>query len=513
MDEHRLIDPTTISIRSFSPPFSAFDWVDQNYDQNNFAIRRIFSLGRSLSAQTLLIEEIPSAGLVSEENTEISLYVPDHRMAALVRISFWKSRFKVPDAALCHESDCVGYAILKHDIAPSRNYDGWHVFEAVFTKYPHPHNCVADQTTYRLKLGGIPIVLKGVLYAQQNELNKACCQVALRSVISKITGSDVSYSKINNFARRISSGAFDPAKGLQTNQIRAVLEGFGIRYRDFDYSQHPYQERKNNPYQKYIYAGIESGSGALLGFSLKGPAIHDDQCHIIPFYGHTFNQDTWAPEADISYFRVGERLRYLSSVNWTSSFLGHDDNFGPNFCVPRLYISAKQVQYAVELLKPGIVYGGAQAEALCLQFLYSVLNQRRGRNIWLERLAFYAQPGIQRVVLRAIAVTRENYIQHLATERDWTGHLERRDITDILAKQLPSMLWVVEISIPQLFPANERKLGEIVLNGGTGILANQSNRSHFLLARLPSLLFFSRGNNDFLTIPSNLTSHVSVLRF
>jgi hypothetical protein len=308
MDEHRLVGSDSINVMSFRPPFSSFEWVDNHYDQDNFAIRRLFSLGRSLSTQTLLVEQISPVGAISEENTEISRYIPDYTMPDLIRVSFWKSKFKVPEVSVCHDQDCNGYAILKHDKAASKNFDSWHVFEAVFKKYPHPHNCVANQVDYKVNLGGVQIVIKGVLYAQQNGLNKSCAQVALRSVISKIIGKDVSYTEINGIAEGVASGEFDPARGLQTFQIRAVLEGFGIQYRDFDYSQHDYRERSRNPYQRYIYAGVESGSGALLGFSLKGPAIHDDQCHIIPFYGHTFNQDTWAPEADLSYFRVGENM-------------------------------------------------------------------------------------------------------------------------------------------------------------------------------------------------------------
>jgi hypothetical protein len=218
----------------------------------------------------------------------------------------------------------------------------------------------------------------------------------------------------------------------------------------------------------------------------------------------------------MAYFRVGERLGYIPSENWTSSFLGHDDNFGPNLCVPRLYIHPKQVEYVVELLKPGIAFGGAQAEALSLQFLYSVLNQiDTSGNIWLHRLACDADPNIQRIVLRAIAIDRNKYIKHLSNEKDWKQHSEARQIINILGRLLPQALWIVEISVPQLFPANERKLGEIILNGEIEIRSGQSKLSHFLLARLPGrylFLDYRRGRMDFLQVPSNLTSHLQVIR-
>jgi len=373
---------------------------------------------------------------------------------------------------------------------------------------------------YAVALGRERISVEGLLYAQQNGLNKACAQVALRSLISRINGSDVSYRQINNLARQESTQSFNPGKGLTLLQIRAVLAGFGILFRDLDYNLYSDKERKDYPYQKYVYSGIESGTGALLGFHFTGPAIQDPQRHIIPFYGHTFNKDTWAPEAETSYFRVGEKLGYVSSLNWTSSFLGHDDNFGPNFCVPRLYIQPKEVDYVVELLKPGIKFGGAQAEAMALQFLYSVLNQiidqiDLSENVWLKRLVHYAHPDIQRIVLRAIAIDRDAYIQHLSNEKDWSQHSEHRQVINVLSKLLPKALWIVEVSIPQLFPANERKLGDIVLNGGIELSASQKKRSHFLFVRLPGLYLFDiseKSRQQFLTVPSNLTSHLPVMK-
>lgn len=521
MDEHRLTEANKITVIPLDPPFSSFRHVELHYSAENDAIRRLFSLARSHDARVLLTEEIDPAGMITEENDEIRHYVADYEMKGLERISFWRSASTVLDNGVYLEEDCIGYAIVKRDTALSRNCDEWHVYEAVFEKYPDPHNCVPNSMRYTVMLGGQKISVGGLLYAQQNGLNKACAQVALRSLISRINGSDISYGQINDLAQAQSANGFDPGEGLGPPQIRAVLAGFGIQFRDFDYNLYGDNERLDHPYQKYIYSGIESGTGALLGFHFTGPAIHAPRRHIIPFYGHTFNKDTWAPDADIFYFHVGERLGYVPSLNWTSSFLGHDDNFGPNYCVPRLYIHPKEVDYVVELLKPGIKFGGAQAEAMALQFLYSVLNQiidqiDLSENIWLERLIHYAEPDIQRIVLRALAVDRNRYIQHLSNEEDWNQNSEHQPVIDALSRLLPEELWVVEVSIPQLFPANERKLGEIILNGGIELVVDQITRSHFLLVRLPGNYFFRSSDGspteEFLVVGSNLTSHLPVIK-
>jgi len=518
--DHRLIRATQVTVASIDPPFSSFAHIDSLYEDNNPAIRRLFSLARAQDAHTLVIEEIQPAGIIIDENDEITQYCNDFQMTGLKRISFWKSVFTVADVAdtnTLQEKECLGYVILKRDQSLVKKYHKWHVFEAVFKKYDHKHNCVPNPAKYEVTVGNKRLSITGLLFAQQNGLNKCCSQVALRSVISRISNTDVSYREINGFAQAASSSGFDPAKGLTTTQIRSILNGFKIPFRDFDYEQGLKGDRQRYPYGKYLYSGIESGNGALLGFRLSGPAIRNDVCHIIPFYGHTFNKDTWAPEADRSYFKVGEKLGYIPSENWTSSFLGHDDNFGPNFCVPRLYISPKQVEYVVELLKSGIKFGGSQAEVLSLQFLYPVLKViDQTKNVWLQRLKFYADRDVQRIVLRAIAVNRDTYIRHLINERDWEQHAESDKIINVLSRTLPKNLWVVEVSIPELFPANERKLGDIVLNGGIKINSDKKDRSNFMFVRLPSIYLFdlapAQKKPNFRSYPSALVSHFPLLR-
>ncbi len=518
MFQHRLIDSNKPDIISFDRPFSSFDFVDMNF-QDDFSIRRLFSLARAQGAKTLMVEPIAAAGIITEENDDIKQLFTDYVMTGLTRISFWSSVFTAKNADSRTEEQCLGYAILKRDRVPSKQKNGWHVFEAVFRKYPDRHNCVPNPMTYTVSLGKKLVKLNGLLYSQQNGLNKVCAQVALRSLLSRTPGGDVSYRQINDIARKsASSPGWLPADGLSTPQIRACLQGFGIKFRDFDYAMHDSTDRKAFPYQKFVYSGIESGAGALLGFRLSGPGVINGQYHIIPFYGHTFNKDTWAPEADKYYFRVGDKLRYIPSENWTSSFLGHDDNFGPNFCVPRLYITPKQVEYVVELLRPGARYGGSQAEAMSLQFLDSVLGEiGTTRNVWLKRLVHYASRDVKHVVLRALATDRDTYLNHLSNIQDWNGNSESRSLINFLRTVTPKNIWVVEASLPELFPANESKLGDIVLNSGGSLKGDRTDRSNFLFVRLPGDYWFDLSSKpsqkQFVRLPSKIKSHVPVLCF
>lgn len=518
LDEHRRAAAEGQEVFLLKPPFSSFDFIEDRFGDYD-SIRRIFSLARSSQAETLVLETIQPCGIVVEENEDILRFHPDYCNADLLRLSFWKKPITDDGIAVLSNKDLDGYAIFKRDVISGQDFDRWHVFEAVFSKYPHEHNCVPRPQTYRLVVGNQHFEITGLLYCQQNTLNKACAQVALRSLLSRILPEgDISYRRINEIADTVTPG-FMPGKGLDVPQIRKIFTELNLRFNDVDYSLSDEQLRKDLPFQKYAYAGLESGGGALVGFRLAGRDLREEAKHIIPVYGHTFNKDTWAPNADLSYFRIGEGVGYIPSESWTSSFLGHDDNFGPNFCIPRLYIENNKVDYVVEIFRPGMLYGGMQAEALALNILYSLLpSLTDSQNRWILRLVEWIDK--QQVVFRAQAVTTAEYVEHLSVLRDWEGNREKDELCELLAQEMPSYVWVVEISIPQLFPANERKLGEIVLDATNALNIHDDDESFiynvFIFARLPGMYLLggeiSNGTPRFTPISSELLSHTDLIK-
>ena len=225
-----------------------------------------------------------------------------------------------------------------------------------------------------------------------------------------------------------------------------------------------------------------------------------------PFFGHTFNKDTWVPHADVSYFRVSSSLRYIPSDSWTSSFIGHDDNFGANFCIPKLYIQKEKVNYAVEIFRPGVKYSGLIAEAYAVQFLYSSVKSCScfEDNFWFNILR---SAVVQKnITLRAIALKKEEYFSSLLTvagEKD-------KSIIDTVCDAWPEVFWITEISLPQLFPANEEKIGEIVMDA-TEFPGDPNRYSCFLAARLPGLWFFCEKEDatpQFSYLPSDIKGHI-----
>lgn len=520
MNRHRLVTAQNIVVYPAAAPFSSFRFVESEFNGID-SVRRCFSLARSLSMKTVTFEEILCRGIIADENDEISGYFRDYKCERVIRLGFWAKYFR-SDKRIHQLSgkDLIGYAIVKHDIVQSRGYDSWHVFESVFKKYPHPHNCIPVPPVFKVAIGNKHYSVQGVLYCQQNTLNKACAHVALRSLLSRhLPEGDISYRKINDLAGIHPGNGRKPGDGLSVVGIRKVLECLGIGFRDIDYTLDD-SLRETHPYQKFLYAGIESGAGSLLGFRLSGPVVsaQEPPRHIIPFFGHTFNKDTWVPDAELSYFNVGGGVGYVPSENWTSSFVGHDDNFGSNYCVPRLYVTQEQADYVVELLNKGVQYSGVQAEAVTLNFIYSLrsfLTKAAHENDWNKRLVAFIKN--KKIVLRAIFIPKSTYLKQLRYMADWDGKREDGTIVELLENLLPDNMWVVEISLPQLFPANERKIGEVLLNPYIPVDAEHDvDFKLFLMARLPGQYFFLKSfettKPDFLRISSKIQSHMPLIR-
>ena len=186
MKSIRLAISSQAKLWSLERPFSSFDFVDSNFGGCD-SIRRLFSLSRSLEGKTLLEEDLPNCSDVTTENDEITAIYPDYKITGLKRLSFWSSRFSSLQRIKRRKSaELLGYAILKKDTVPSLNVNDWHVFESVFIKYPHKHNCVSLARLFRVCVRQERFSIRGVKYCQQNGLNKSCAHVALKSLCASV---------------------------------------------------------------------------------------------------------------------------------------------------------------------------------------------------------------------------------------------------------------------------------------------------------------------------------------
>ncbi len=456
-------------IHNLSRPFSNFSFLSTHefFKYIHYSLPRIFCESRRAKSSTLVVEDLDE----SEETFDETLAL---KKFGLIESKLWRLTFWIYS---CNDSSCifsppddslVGYAIIRADTLSNCKAPIVHVFESVFRKYEHFHNFVPHFQNFEINFESKKYSLPGIMYCQQNGMTKACAQVALRSLLTtRYPKCAIKYSEINRAAKVWKNP--ENENGLNTMQIRSVLKHFKINYRDIDYFNNS-SASETIPYRKLLYAGIENGGGGLLGFELSGlreDSGEDYGRHIIPFFGHTFNQDTWAPRSQNSYFHINEETRYIPSDEWLSSFIGHDDNFGSNYCIPKDFLKNNQVTYAVALLPNGYKSDPFQIEAIAADQLHSLIKtvpKQYHDSFWLKKLNRYIED--QDVVFRTKAISGKEYIKHLKDMHDW----ENRRITDetllsFLTEFVPECLWMVELSVPEIFSTNYGKLGEIIFFG------------------------------------------------
>lgn len=512
----RLTPASKVEFVDLQRPRSNFLFVEQNFKSSQ-PLRRIFSQARSGGCTTLVIEDVPAQGPVADENQEIAILFPDHHMAALRRLSFWKKPVSSVEAIdTLTDGDCFGYVLLKHDVCPARKIDKWHVFEAAISKYDHCHNYSPCAKPVSFLVGPKQFQVTSILYCQQNGLNKSCAQVSLRSLCAPYLGNlDLTYRQINDLAFAGVTPR-NPWEGLRSYQIPKVLDGLGVPYFEFDYQPPTGSKLRDSfPYQRIVYSGIEAGAGALVAFTMSGPTAGVDG-HMIPFFGHTFNEDSWVPNADNEYFNVGTAISYIPSDLWLSSFIVHDDNFGSNLCIPKAYLRRDLAQYVVALLPKGYAYNGLFAEVAASNYFYSMFAQlalSASTNVWINRLITFAFD--RRLILRLVPITREGYLKHLQDAEDWDRIKEDSNTLTHLSSIKMSLMWMIELSVPDLFATNKRKIGEILLDATAGF-SPKVDFNLFILARLPGSYYFfagldGSGQPNFATVKSSFISHTELL--
>ena len=132
-------------------------------------------------------------------------------------------------------------------------------------------------------------------------MNKACSQVALRSLLSRVVeGDDISYRCINElaFGKKRLNGRSNI--GLAPIHIEKVVTNIGLGYYGATFSALKGGRvivADDLPYLRVLYSGIEAGLGSFLGFGPNGIESKENDRHVIPLFGHTFDCDNWVAGA------------------------------------------------------------------------------------------------------------------------------------------------------------------------------------------------------------------------
>lgn len=551
-------------------PSSNFDFIDQIFP-NLYTLRRIMSQVRRLDGKTMTVEEIVESRDIREENKEIAKEFKGAKPKGVYRLSFFKRKFKQWRVLKTIGSgEIIGYAIVKTDFVPAidpsdPDYESdsnvTRIFEAVIMNPFKEHNYIHGNKSWKFRVKDKIFSVEGNLYAQQNARTNCCAHVAIRSAVANmIPDGDITYGKINSLvseywknkiyrkekdysmnkkgwdklaSERINWKGRD---GLRDYEMIHVIKSFDIGCHGEDYPE--------VPFNKYIYGSIESGYPAIINFSTSPKKPEDDPFdHAIPIFGHTLNRDLWVHIADKIYFTViPPETRYIPSDSWLSMYIGHDDNYGTNICIPKQYLKNFDMDQDNEDKVPGIVtavigllpkkveINSVRAEAIGLDYIQSALdnlfddpNSKAKDNKWMKRLYEYRKSST--LVLRPILIDGEKYVEHIKKVRGWNHNDFESDLNEndlsLITDQLQNIecidnyLWMIEVSIPELFAGNFRKIGEVLISAEKILTPNRDFEA-ILSLRLPGNFVFCFNNppnqQSFETTPCGIIDHVELFR-
>jgi hypothetical protein len=547
----RMAGAKTIEAHSIERPFSNFSFVDLSFSEYLWSLRRILSQVRQHDGKTMLVEEIDIADAddLSEENEDIALRIPSFCDSKAWRLTFFAAPL-LSEASLDSLSPeaFLGYAIVKRDILPSPFGRAIvRVYESVVKSSRHDNNFIRGSQSWTCHANSSPFTVDGYLYAQQNDLTNTCAHVAVRTLAASFhKDGDMTYREINtrtglpdldippvdHVTRKAGKiGGADPSGfGLHPTEMQSAIEAAGARCVRVEYVAA--DDPPPPPFEKYVYGSIESGYPAIVGFETGG-----DEQHAIPIFGHTFNDDTWVPPARLMYFQVGPNTAYIPSDSWLSAFVGHDDNCGSNYCIPRHFLSTRPycdhaspapglcqsdirgVTYVIGTFPQEVVVDSDDAELIGVDCLSPLLEQMPTEDqAWAKRLKLYW--GNHLLVFRPILVDADKYIRHLTRITDWRYRKLQEKQIDTLRTALPQArpIWMVELSLPELFSANKRKIGEVLIVADVKAQEDRGLDS-FILARLPSHFALLKSTENeayapdtppFRFVPSGLCDHVEL---
>ena len=191
--------------------------------------------------------------------------------------------------------------------------------------------------------------------------------------------------------------------------------------------------------------------------------------------------------------------------NWLSTFVVHDDNFGPYYCLPRHFLKQNNFRVLFGLKRTATTFTAVQAEAIAFAFLDAISRHTpRTGNDWYDRFSVFTRRGW--LVLRTTLVKKDDYLKHAQTIRAWDGSSLETELLQKLRDYLPPLFWQIEASAPELFASSRRKFGEVLLPCDKP-LPKPLNASFMLATRLPGLVFIQPGQLQLEVRQTTLRSH------
>lgn len=355
---------------------------------------------------------------------------------------------------------------------------------------------IHSKPTFLTRVLGREFAVPGSFFAQQQSVI-ACCahaaaMVALKNVYTDLNlPCSVNYEDMNRLLEidhdKLGRLASD---GLSPREIACILEELG--HLDTVVIQSP--EAHPDLLVTSAYQAVESGFPAVICFQGL------ERSHAMTVVGHTFEPGLWPGARAGAYFR-DRLLPYLPSHAWVEGLVVQDDNFGPYCFLPRRTLLRRNPSVIIprfpwaheghpellqinahRLLTERFIQRGDSRRTLLQDILASEAAPRdRQANPWFFEVLEHVAKGTY--VLRAMPCTMSRYADFLKEHPEILG--DRWElIHGIMAKAEKEPFWLVEISIPELYQWNSRRLGEMLLHGDAGA----PGEGEATVVRLPGVL-------------------------
>jgi len=441
------------------------------------------------------------------------------------------------------DEDYLGYVIFIRTVLPDTSLRCY-IYESVIAepayhkhgKMPLGNSLPAHYThcirRYSSWVGKRRFTLSGSFFSQQNGLTHVCAHAALRWLLNNIperVEKIVSYEEINqdlnidHSTNKVGQYGDDlQAEGLLLDNLLDVLTNRGYKYLSVNFEN---PVGRPQPYWRFMYSIIESGYPVLVFFTAP-PARH-----VICAVGHTFNSDIWDDEAKLAYSGA-PRMEYLSSASWVDHFIIHDDNYGMYFCMPSkaLYpttgaMEPFQVTGALGIVPANIELLPLDAEVYASAILRTAIYEAPLKDCyWLRALRQEEASFGKWVVLRTLFTNKAIYKNHLLNIEGVEGNvLTKREIETVISEKTPEHFWVTEVTLTDLYTANKRKLGEVLLKlsdprinpDDKGLKYTMKLFSACIAIRIPGNILIPEISQNQLKIKiyeTNLTEHVPLFR-
>lgn len=119
-------------------------------------------------------------------------------------------------------------------------------------------------------------------------------------------------------------------------------------------------------------------------------------------------------------------MGYLSSEGWLSTYLIHDDNFGPYLCIPRGYLTMDNFRllYGLDTSIESLCFDKTEVVALDLLSGFAQKYPAIPDNFWYNSFSVFARNDM--LVLRAFMVDKADYLRNSQLEQPYKERINQQ---------------------------------------------------------------------------------------